>query len=146
MDAEADTRPSLTIKRHIKGPPAQVFAAWTDPAKIARWFGPKGASEIRATIDARVGGRFHYAFRTPDGEMNDAHGVYREVVPDAKLVFTWAWKSTPERQTQVTVLMKPDGAGTMMTLIHEQFADEAVRDNHQTGWSGAVDKLEKMFT
>ena len=76
---------------------------------------------------------------------HDVGGVYREVVPNEKLVFTWAWKSTPERESLVTVLIKPDGDGSLLTLTHEQFFDEDVRDRHQQGWTGALDKMEKLF-
>jgi uncharacterized protein YndB with AHSA1/START domain len=145
MDAKVSTRPSLTLKRHIKGSPAQVFAAWTSPAKIADWFGPEGAYEVNAKIDPRVGGRFHITFRTPDSELQDCSGVYREVVPGEKFVFTWSWRSTPERESLVTVALKPDGDGTVLTLTHEQFFDEAARDAHREGWSGALDKLEAQF-
>jgi uncharacterized protein YndB with AHSA1/START domain len=72
-------------------------------------------------------------------------GVYREIVPNQKLVFTWAWKTTPERESRVTVTFKPDGDGTMMTLLHEQFFDDETRERHNTGWTGAIDKLEKLF-
>ncbi len=71
--------------------------------------------------------------------------VYREFVPNEKLVFTWAWKSTPECKSLVTVLLKPDGDGTLLTLTHEQFFDEETRDRHQQGWGGALDKMEKLF-
>ncbi|MSP46360.1 MAG: SRPBCC domain-containing protein [Xanthobacteraceae bacterium] len=67
------------------------------------------------------------------------------MVPNEKLVFTWAWKSTPERESLVTVTLKADGAGTIMTLLHEQFFDADARDRHQNGWTGAIDKLEKLF-
>jgi uncharacterized protein YndB with AHSA1/START domain len=50
------TKPSLTIKRKLKAPPAQVFSAWTDPQKIARWMGPEGVVTLRSEADARVGG------------------------------------------------------------------------------------------
>ncbi|HET6469968.1 MAG TPA: SRPBCC domain-containing protein, partial [Geminicoccaceae bacterium] len=66
-----------------------------------------------------------------------------EVVPDAKLVFTWAWRSMPERESLVTVLLRPDGDGTLLTLTHERFFDEDARDRHRSGWSGALDKLER---
>ena len=145
MDAKVSTRPSLTLKRHIKGTPAHVFAAWTNPAKIAGWFGPEGAYGVKATIDPRVGGRFHITFHNPDGELHDCSGVYREVAPGEKLAFTWSWKSTPERESLVTVVLKPDGDGTMMTFLHEQFADEAARDDHREGWTGAFDKLEVLY-
>jgi uncharacterized protein YndB with AHSA1/START domain len=71
-------------------------------------------------------------------------GAYREVIPNEKLVFTWAWRSTPERESLVTVLLKRDGDGTMLTLTHEQFFDEVARDRHQHGWVGSLDKLEKF--
>jgi uncharacterized protein YndB with AHSA1/START domain len=67
------------------------------------------------------------------------------VIPNEKLVFTWAWKSTPERESLVTLTFKRDGDGTIMTLLHEQFFDEAARDRHRSGWTGALDKLEKYL-
>jgi uncharacterized protein YndB with AHSA1/START domain len=139
------TKPSLTLKRRLRATPAKVFSAWTDPQKIARWFGPEGAAMLVAETDARVGGRFHMVMRGPDGEEHDVSGVYREVVPDEKLVFTWAWRTTPERESLVTVTLKPDGEGTLLTLMHEQFFDELARDRHEYGWKGALDKLEAYF-
>jgi uncharacterized protein YndB with AHSA1/START domain len=97
---------------------------------------------VRAEADVRVGGRFRIVAHAADGEEHDVSGVYREVVPDAKLVFTWAWRSTPERESLVTVALAPDGDGTVLTLTHEQFFDELARDRHRSGWSGALDKLE----
>jgi uncharacterized protein YndB with AHSA1/START domain len=82
--------------------------------------------------------------RSPDGETHDVSGVFRDVVPDRKLVFTWAWKSTPERESVVTVLLEPDGDGTLLTLTHEQFFDEVARDHHQHGWNGSLDKLGRF--
>ncbi len=139
------TKPSLTLKRHIKASPAKVFAAWTDGAQLARWMGPQGVTTLRADIDAQVGGRYAILMRSPDGEEHHVSGVYREVEPDRRLVFTWAWRSTPERESLVTVALKPDGDGTMLTLTHEKFFDEDARDHHQHGWSGALDKLEAIF-
>jgi uncharacterized protein YndB with AHSA1/START domain len=139
------TKPSLSIKRRLNAPPAKVFAAWTDSAKIARWFGPAHIEVVRAEADARVGGRYRIVARSPDGEEHDVSGVYREVVPERKLVFTWAWRSTPERESLVTVELKGDGDGTLLTLTHEQFFDEGARDRHRSGWTGALDKLEKFL-
>ena len=137
-------KPSLTIKRRLKAPPEKVYDAWTDPMKVARWWGPSGhAQTLRADVDARVGGRFRIVFRTTDGEDHDVSGVYREVVPAEKLVFTWAWRTMPERESLVTVALEGDGDGTVLTLIHEQFFDEAARDRHAYGWAGALDKFER---
>jgi uncharacterized protein YndB with AHSA1/START domain len=66
-------------------------------------------------------------------------------VLNEKLVFTWAWKGTPERESLVTVTFNPDGTGTILTLLHERFFDAEARDRHQHGWAGALVKLEKMF-
>lgn len=135
-------KPSLTLKRRLKAKPEAVFSAWTDPKKIARWMGPEGVEILRAECDPRVGGKYRFVMRAPDGEEHDVSGVYREVIPNEKLVFTWAWRSTPERESLVTVTIKPDGDGSLLTLLHEQFFDEPARDRHQHGWSGTLDKLE----
>jgi uncharacterized protein YndB with AHSA1/START domain len=141
------TRPSLTLKRRLNAPPAKVYAAWTDPEKIARWFGPAQvvAGSVRAEIDARIGGRYRISFEMQDGEYHEVIGVYREMVPNQRLAFSWAWHSTPERESQVTVSLKPDGDGTLLTLHHEQLFDQAARDGHEGGWIGTLDKLEKYL-
>jgi uncharacterized protein YndB with AHSA1/START domain len=141
------TQPSLTLARRLNAPPDKVFAAWTDPEKIVHWFGPSEtvSGSVTAEMDVRVGGGFRISFRTVDGEYHQVGGKYREVVPDQRLVFSWAWHSTPERESMVTVTMKPDGDGTLLTLNHGQFFDEAARDGHKRGWTGTLDKLEKMF-
>jgi uncharacterized protein YndB with AHSA1/START domain len=145
MATQTATKPSLTLKRHLKAPPEKVFAAWTDPEKVKVWMGPGEVKAKSAESDLRVGGRYRWVMVAPSGEEHDVGGVYREVIPNEKLVFTWAWKSTPERESLVTVLLKPDGAGTLLTVTHEQFFDEDARDRHQGGWNGALDKMEKMF-
>jgi uncharacterized protein YndB with AHSA1/START domain len=137
-------QPSLTLKRRLKAPPAKVFAAWTDPEKMKRWMGPGEITAMRAESDTRVGGRYRIVMQAPNGEEYDVGGVYREVVTNQKLVFTWAWKSTPERESLVTLLLKPDGDGTLLTLTHEQFSDEDTRNGHEQGWNSSLDKLEKF--
>jgi uncharacterized protein YndB with AHSA1/START domain len=144
MSVDAKVKPSLIIKRRLKAPPAKVFAAWTNPEKVTRWIAPGENIAIHAEGDARAGGRYRWVMQTPSGEEHDVSGIYREVIANKKLVFTWAWKSTPERQSLVTVLIKPDGDGTLLTLIHEHFFDADARDRHQQGWNGAFDKLESF--
>ena len=138
-------KPSLTLKRRFNAAPEKVYAAWTQPAQIAQWFGPDAGGVQRAETDLRAGGRFTIAFNTEDGEEHQVNGVYREVVRNKKLVFTWAWRSTPERESLVTVLIEPDGDGSLLTLTHEQFFDEAARDRHRHGWTGSLDKLERYL-
>jgi uncharacterized protein YndB with AHSA1/START domain len=140
-------QPSLTLARRLKASPAKVFAAWTDAEKIIQWFGPAHTIEdsVDAQMDVRVGGSFRVRFKTDDGEQHEVGGKYLEVLPNERLVFSWAWHSTPERQSQVTVILKPEGDMTFLTLTHEKFFDEAARDGHKRGWTGTLDKLERMF-
>jgi uncharacterized protein YndB with AHSA1/START domain len=143
-----DAKPSLTLKRRLHAPPEKVYAAWTEPAQLVQWFGPAQtmADSVRAETDVRVGGRFRASFKTEDGEYHEVGGVYREVVPGEKLVFTWAWHTTPERESLVTVFIKKEGEGTMLTLTHEQFFDEAARDGHKRGWTGTLEKLDRYLS
>jgi uncharacterized protein YndB with AHSA1/START domain len=109
------------------------------------WFGPAKvrAGSLQAETDLRVGGSYRISFHSEAGEYSEVGGVYREIVPNARLVFSWAWHSTPERESQVTVQLKPDGDATLLTLTHERFFDEAARDNHARGWAELLDKLDK---
>jgi uncharacterized protein YndB with AHSA1/START domain len=138
------TRPSLTFKRRLNAAPKKVYAAWTDPQKLIQWFRRADAKPdtMRAEIDPRVGGRYRVNFNIEGGEYFEVGGIYREVVPNERLVFSWAWYSTPERESLVTVTLKPDGAGTLLTVHHEQLFDQAARDGHERGWMGSLDKLE----
>jgi uncharacterized protein YndB with AHSA1/START domain len=144
-DAGLAGTPSITLKRRLNAPPEKVYAAWTDPKKIIQWFGRADAKpgSFQADVDARIGGRFRVSFST-DQEYYEVGGVYREVVPNQRLVFSWAWHSTPERQSQVTISLQPDGDTTLLTLHHEQLFDSAARDGHERGWLGSLDKLERL--
>jgi uncharacterized protein YndB with AHSA1/START domain len=144
FDLATLTKPTLTIKRRFKAPPEKVYSAWTDPQKLTQWMGPIGTKTVQAESDVRVGGCYSIKMIMPNDEHN-VGGVYREIVPNEKLSFTWTWKSTPERQSLVTVTFKSDGSGTIMTLLHEQFFDDKARDDHNNGWLGTMDKLEKYL-
>ncbi|HWV51403.1 SRPBCC domain-containing protein [Pseudorhodoplanes sp.] len=143
--ADTVTKPSLTLKRRLNAPAEKVYAAWTDPQKIVKWFGPDSGPVTKAEIDLRVGGRFDIGFHTEDGEYHQVGGIYRVVEPNKKLVFTWAWHTMKERESQVTITIKPDGDGSILTLLHEKFFDETARDGHSRGWNGSLDKLEQLF-
>lgn len=140
------TPPCLTLKRRFDAPPAKVFAAWIEPTLIMRWMGPREIENVEAVCDPRVGGAYRFVMRAKDGETHEVSGVYREIVENEKLVFTWAWRSTPERQSLVTILIRPDGDGALLTLTHEQFADVEARDRHAHGWGGSLDRLEAALS
>ena len=142
--AKLETKPSLTIERHYPVAPEKVWRAWTDPQALSQWFGPGGPQPVSvADLDVRVGGRFRIVFGGAQGKDHECAGIYREVVPNRKLVFTWCWpNTTPDRVSQITILFRPDGGGTDLKFLHEQFFDQAARDGHQHGWSESFIKLE----
>jgi uncharacterized protein YndB with AHSA1/START domain len=140
-------RPSLTLTRRFRARPEKVWAAWTDPEKLIGWFCTTKAKpgSMRAELDVKVGGRYRISFNMESGEYSEVGGVYREVVPNEKLVFSWAWHSTKERESLVTVSIRPEGAGSLMVFTHEQFFDEAARDNHAKGWNELFGQLETIL-
>ena len=133
--------PSVTIVRRIKAPPAKVYAAITQPKLMMQWWSPDAGPTLSAEADVRPGGRFSIVFRLLNGDEHNPTGVYREVVPDKKLVFTWQWQGSPEGESLVTFLLEPFDGGTELTLIHEGLPDEQTCKSHEAGWKGLVDKL-----
>lgn len=133
--------PSVTIVRRIKSSPAKVYAALTDPKLMVQWWGPDAGPTLRAEADVRPGGRFSVVFRLLNGDEHNPTGVYKEVVPEKKLVFTWEWPEMPERESLVTFLLTPFDGGTELTLIHAQLPDEDAIKSHAQGWHGFLNKL-----
>ena len=138
-------KPSLTIKRRFNATPEKVFSAWTDPEKMKRWMGPGQVFAKHTESDPRVGGRYRIVMQAPSGEEFDVSGVFREVIANERLVYTWGATRMPDHETLITVTFKRDGDGTLFTLTHELFPDDDARDAHQGGWNGAIDKLEKYL-
>jgi uncharacterized protein YndB with AHSA1/START domain len=134
--------PKLTLARHYPVAPEKVWRAWTDPKQIARWFKPSGGHEVvLAEADVRVGGAYRIILRSPTGEEHGASGVYREVAPQRKLVFTWMGICAGDAESTVTLTFTAAAGGTELVLLHERFADEPVRDKHQAGWNGCLATL-----
>jgi uncharacterized protein YndB with AHSA1/START domain len=138
-------KPFLHLVRRYPVAPEKVWRAWTDPQALSRWWGPDASDRVSlAQLEVRPGGRFRVVFGGPQGTDHEVQGVYKEVAPYRRLVFTWTWpNSTPERESVVTITFKADGGGTEMDFRHEQFFDEAVRDGHRSGWSAAFVKLDE---
>ena len=146
MDIAADDATSLQIRRTFPLPVATVYTAWTDPAQVKYWMAPSDDfGETEATIDLRVGGRYRFVMHAADGETHRVGGIYREIVPNRKLVYTWAWESTPERESLVTVEFVPAGTGTELILTHQRFFDTEARDRHQHGWVGCLDRFTRSL-
>ena len=135
----------LTLHRTINAPVETVYAAWTDPELLRRWLAPGDAAVARAVADAVVGGRFLIEMRGADGERWLTRGVYREVVPNRRLVHTWCWEGS-DAESLVTVDFAPESAGTTrLTLTHSRFAQAEARDKHAQGWTGCLAKLEAVY-
>lgn len=137
---------ALDLHRSYPVAPEKVWRAWTDPQALKRWFGPGGVQPVSvAELDVRVGGRFRIVFGGEKGDEHEVQGVYKEVVPNKRLVFTWTWpRSTPERESLITIVFKASGGGTELEFRHERHFDAAVRDGHLRGWSETFVKLERV--
>jgi uncharacterized protein YndB with AHSA1/START domain len=140
-------KPSLVLTRFYPVEPEKVWRAWTDPQALKRWWGPGGEQPVAvADLDLRAGGRFHIVFGGAQGTDHEVQGVYKEVVPNRKLVFTWTWpRTTPERESVVSIELRKVARGTELLFRHEQLFDEAVRDGHRRGWSESLVKLERLL-
>jgi uncharacterized protein YndB with AHSA1/START domain len=145
-NTKTQERPALSIVRQYDAAPAKVWRAITEPEMLKRWMAPDDAFKVPlAETELRVGGRFRIVMNAPDGEVHDVSGVYREIVPNRKLVYTWAWHTTPERESLVTIELRVAGNGTELTLRHEQFFDADARDRHEMGWKGCLARLPKAL-
>lgn len=100
-------------------------------------------------LDLRPGGRYVIEIKLPDGVVYLGQGVFREVKPPEKLVFTWAWTRTPEDKKEnpqvgdslVTVELFERGASTEMVFRHEKLSSRESYDSHKQGWEGCFEKL-----
>ena len=136
---------TLVLKRSFKAPVDIVYAAWTDPAQFVQWMGPN--SDVMCDViehDVRVGGRYAFSITNLEGKVHAARGAFRDVRENEKLVFTWTWDHVPETETLVTVEFRDKDGTTSLLLTHERHASAESRDNHGGGWTGALDKLERL--
>jgi len=132
---------TLRLTRVVPARREVVFRAWTDPEALRRWWVPfEGMTVPAAEVDLRPGGRYRFTMRSAKGEEFHLSGVYREVRPPERLVYTWRWEGA-DGETLVTVDFEASGATTLLHLTHERFPDDAVRDRHGTGWAGVLDRL-----
>src|SRR4029453_5781237 len=118
---------SLQIKRFIRASRDRVYAAWTDPAQLKKWFGPENIKTHNLIADARVGGQFHWDLTDQEGKEITISGGYRELEPGKKIVFTWQWEDDEDWKSHssiVTVEFFDREGGTELRLTHETFPHE----------------------
>jgi len=146
----------LQLTRVFDAPRELVFQAWTDANQFKQWFGPAvcvGSTLRSAKVDARVGGKFRLQVRKNDGEFFTSVGVYREVKPPERLVFTWQFEKdgsgdefgeVEPPEMLVTLEFKARGRQTELILAHEKFASVESRDRHEEGWTRCLNELGKF--
>jgi uncharacterized protein YndB with AHSA1/START domain len=133
---------TLVIRRSFDTDAVTLFRALTDPEALTNWFGPGAAKVHHAESDLRVGGKWAIEMIGDNCEEHNISGEYVEIDAPRKVVFTWAWRSTPDRVSQVTyALTSADEGRTTLTLTHERLANAEVRDKHVFGWNGSLDNL-----
>jgi len=144
---------SFQLRRVFRAEREKVFAAWTRREQLEEWM----CKDVPAhdpkyvELDVRPGGRYVIEIPIPGGKYV-GQGVFREVKPPEKLVFTWSWKREPERsgervpagESLVTVELFEQGGATEMVFTHEYFESAEVREETRTGWLGCFEILAKV--
>jgi uncharacterized protein YndB with AHSA1/START domain/tRNA A-37 threonylcarbamoyl transferase component Bud32 len=140
---------TLRVARTIPAPIEKVFEAWTQPAVMANWYAPTDEYFPSVVeVDLRVGGNYRVGMRHKDAaDVSLASGQYCRIEAPHVLSFTWIWNwaGGAEQDTQVTVELQPAGEFTDLTLTHERFRDKSLRDRHETGWTGCLERLARKL-
>lgn len=111
----------IVIARTFDAPRGLVWQAWTDPEKVARWWGPRGFTTTIEVMDVRPAGAWRHTMRGPDGTQFPNHCVFEEVVEFERIVFsnggsrengpqinfvsTWTFEAVEAGKTRVTIRM-----------------------------------------
>jgi serine/threonine protein kinase len=140
---------TIRMEQTVQAPAEQVFAAWTTPEEMTRWYAPSDDFQVPlAEADPRVGGGYRVAMKPPDKDvLHVVSGQYCTVDFPRYLSFTWAWESpVPDvQETQVTLEFREQGGVTNVGFLHERFRDEGQRQGHTTGWTGCLARLARKF-
>ncbi len=137
---------SLEVKRVFQAPVAQVYKAWIEPEMLNAWFHPDPRMRSECTVDLQVGGRYEIQMQGGEGGPYTVGGVYREIIPEEKLAFTWRWQGEETAEMLITVTFRALGETTTeLTLLHEQFPNDEERDGHAQGWQGTFEHLATVL-
>ena len=154
------TKDALVITRVFEAPRELVYRAWTEPERVMRWWGPEPYTSPVAKIDLRVGGRYLFAMRSPEGVDHWSGGVYREVVPNERIVctdsFTDAEGNTVPAshyglqgefplEMLVTVTFEDLGDGKTRMTVRQEGMPQTFGEMAGAGWSSSLDKLAALL-
>ncbi len=139
----------VTITRVFDAPRELVFQAWTEPEHLIQWWGPHGFTNSACEVDLRVGGKWKIVMRFPDGTDNPCHGVYLEIVPPERLVFTnIAEDKNGNRLLEgVTTVTFADLGGKTNLTVHTRMTGlvpfaPLMLDGMEPGWSQSLERLD----
>jgi uncharacterized protein YndB with AHSA1/START domain len=134
----------LLITRIFDAPASLVFALWSEPEHMKHWMGPANFSCPEAEIDFRIGGAYRAMIKSAAHGENWFGGIYREIEPDRRLVFTFAWDTGPSAgaETLVTITFEEQGGKTVQTFHQKHFLNVERRDSHVGGWIATFDKQQ----
>ncbi len=143
----------LVLTRIINAPPEKVYAAWTQPELMKQWFTPAPWTTAEVKTDVRPGGSSYILMRGPNGEEHPNHGIYLEVVPNQKLVFTdayvKAWEPSEKPFMTAILTFENEGGKTKYTarVRHWSVADREAHEKmgFHPGWGKATDQLEALL-
>jgi uncharacterized protein YndB with AHSA1/START domain len=151
----------LVITRIFDAPRKLVWKAWTDPEHFKHWWGPKRFTCPACKMDLRVGGKYLWCMRSPEGKDYWSTGAFREIIPLERIVYTDSFadeKGTVvpasyyglpgdnwELELLVTVTFEDLDGKTKMTLRHTGFPDGTMEKMAGTGWNESFDKLAELI-
>lgn len=143
----------LVLTRIIAAPAANLYRCWTEAELLRQWFAPKPFTTPEARMDVRAGGSSFILMRAPDGTDYPNAGVYLEVEPNRKLVFTDAFTDawTPSDKPFMTVILTFDdlGDGSARYTARVRHWSAADRETHEKmgfheGWGLCTDQLAEL--
>src|SRR5713101_4948827 len=126
----------FVISRVFDAPRDLVWKAFTEPARMKHWWGPKGFTVIASKMDLRPGGTYHYGMKAPDGSAMWGKFVFREVAAPARMVFINSFSDEAGGKTKLAIRWSPHNATT-----EEQKTFDASHDNMRQGWGGTLEQL-----
>jgi uncharacterized protein YndB with AHSA1/START domain len=138
----------IVLTRGFDAPRRMIYDAWTKPELLQRWFGPQGWSLAVCEIDLKVGGKWRFVLRGPDGKEMGMGGVYREIVPPERDVHTESFDDYPGDSLVTGVLVEHDGKTTMTATIlypSREVRDEVIKSGIEHGAAETYDKLAEML-
>jgi uncharacterized protein YndB with AHSA1/START domain len=142
------TEREIVLTRVFDAPRALVFDAFTKPELLRRWFGPRGWSLAVCEVDLRVGGRWRFVLRGPDGAEMGMGGVYREIVPPERDVHTEAFDDYPG-ESLVTGVFDEEGGKTTLTATilypSQEVRDAVIQSGMEHGAAESYDKLAEYL-